>query len=94
MPFERSDEYMTNITIAALDKEVILDSLITIVQGKGKLKAYCSNTDTYVQFPNHLRRLNRKFIADVVKAEVKGSKMFYRAFKGSIRDSKNSDPIA
>lgn len=97
MAFERTDKYMADITMAALDQEVLLDAEIKIIWAKGKLKAYCSNTDTFVQFPKAIRTEGRGFIADVVKAEVKGSTVFYRAFKNSIRESikgKRSDPIA
>lgn len=97
MAFDRTDKYMADITMDALDREVLLDAEIKIIWAKGKLKAYCSNTDTFVQFPKAIRKDGRIFIADVVKAAQAGGAIFYRAYKGSIREGikgKRSDPIA
>lgn len=91
--FERTDEYIEKITLDALDREVILDAQIEIVRGTGKLKAYCKDTKTYVQFPTGLRRIGRRFVADVVKSSNGGS-IFYRAYKGSIRERVNGESIA
>ena len=94
--FERSDKYMANITMDALDRDVILDADIEIQYLRNKLKAYCVNTKTYVQFPRAIRKIGKKFVADVIKSATDGVP-FYRAYKGSIREkigSKISDPIA
>jgi len=84
--FERSEDYMAKLTMEALDNHVILDANIEIVKGPGKLKAYCKDTKTYVQFPTMLRRLGRRFAADVIKAERNGQRTFYRVIKESIRE--------
>lgn len=83
---ERNDDYMTKICMDALDNDVKLDSHIRIVHGKGKLKAYCEEKETYVQFPNHLRDYGKVYLADVVKATNKNCTIFYRVYKGSIRE--------
>ncbi|MCA1807817.1 MAG: hypothetical protein LC687_08240, partial [Actinobacteria bacterium] len=70
----------------ALDNDVRFDARIVVYKGS-KLKAYCEDTGTYVQFPTDLRRYRARFIADVVKAKRSGGKVFYRAYKGSIRDA-------
>jgi phage terminase small subunit len=85
--FTRSDDYMFKITMEALDKEVILDAIIEIRHGMGKLKAYCTNTKTYVQFPTALRKEGKRFCSDVIKSGGGGRAIFYRAFKTSIREN-------
>ena len=95
--FQRTDDYMTKITLLALDKHVMLDANIEIRYLGSKLKAYCKETDTYVQFPREIRKPGKKFIADVVKAQRGEDQIFYRAATGSIRDAAKgptSDPIA
>jgi len=78
---------MTKIFLDALDQDVKLDAKVIIEPGPGrKLKAYCPTTDTYLQFPTKLRYRNAKYIADVVKSARKGGAVFYRAYRGSIRD--------
>lgn len=91
--FERTDEYIQKITLDALDREVLLDAEITIIRGPGKLKALCKDTNTYVQFPTGLRKEGKRFVADVVKAS-NGGRIFYRAYKNSIRESKDGKVIA
>ena len=83
--FQRSDDYMAKITMDALDREVILDAVITFQYLGSKLKAFCEDTGTYVQFPRALRNPRNLFIADVIKAGGKGKRVFYHAYKGSIR---------
>lgn len=90
---ERSDDYMAKIMMDALDRSVILDAQINITHNGPKLKAYCVNTKTYVQFPRDLRREGATFYADVVKMS-NGGKIFFRAYKGSIRRSKAGEIIA
>lgn len=89
MAFQRSDEYMANITMDALDHEVYIDAVIECRWNGTKHKAWCINTKTNVQFPSKIRGSGKVFIADVVKASTPG-KVFYRAYKGSIREKKGS----
>lgn len=72
----------------ALDRDVRTDSVIEIVNRGNKLKAYCRETDTYLQFPRAIRVLGKKFIADIIKAQSEG-KTFYRAYRGSVREYDN-----
>lgn len=95
--FQRSDDYMAKITFEALDKEVYLDIVIKIVWDKGKYRAWCEETSTWLQFPNHLRDPDKQYYADIIKAQRGTDAVFYRAVKGSIRRKelgKNSDPVA
>ena len=98
MKFERSEEYMGKISLDALDREVYIDSKITCQYQNGysgKIKAYCHDTNTYLQFPSKIRTPGRKFVADVVKMQKKnGGTVFFRAYKGSIRETVNGDVIA
>ena len=89
MAFERSEEYMANIMIDALDKEVHLDATIECHWNGTKYKAWCPTTNTNVQFPSKIRGPGRVFVADVVKASTSG-RVFYRAYRGSIREKKGS----
>ncbi|MDD4389731.1 MAG: hypothetical protein PHW03_02890 [Eubacteriales bacterium] len=94
--FERSEEYMANITMDALDRDVIISAKVVIKEVNGKLKAYCEDTKTYLQFPRAIRRAGKRFEADVIKASTPG-KIFYRAYRGSICEVINGvvgDPIA
>lgn len=90
---ERSDEYMTKIVCDALDRQVLLDARIHITYLGSKLKAYCDDTKTFVQFPRDLRREGHTFVADVVKMS-NGGQIFYRAYRNSIRRSKDGQVIA
>lgn len=94
-PFERTDAYMAKIFLDALDRHVIEDARIEIVWSPQhhKLKAYCPKTDTWLQFPTKLRKEGRKFIADVVKAKKDTGNIFYRAYKGSIRDAQTGELV-
>ncbi len=94
MPFQRSDEYMGKIVMDALDKEVILDAKIEIARLSGKLKAYCVDTKTFVQFPRDLREPHETFVADVIKQGGDGRTVYYRAYKGSIRKTKTGPVVA
>lgn len=94
--FERSDDYMANITMDALDRDVVLSAKVIIQEVNGKLKAYCEDTKTYLQFPRDIRRKGKRFEADVIRAQTSG-KIFYRAYRGSICEVINGvvgDPIA
>ena len=89
-PFERSEDYQTQIFLDALDQHVVLDARV-IIQHQGrrgsKLKAYCPATKTYLQFPRALRQFSGQvYIADVIKSKKSTGTIFYRAYKKSIRN--------
>ena len=66
MKFNRDAEYTTKLVEKGLYKQVITDAKIEITsyQIKGKYKAYCKKTDTYIQFPRHLRVPGAIYVAD------------------------------
>lgn len=84
--FTRSEEYMSRIFLDALDRHVVTDATVTFQRRGGKLKAYCPETRTYLQFPRALRREGTTLKADVIKCANSSGSPFYRAYKGSIRD--------
>lgn len=90
--FVRTEEYETKLFEYALfnEQRVIKDAKIVIKSEytyKGKLKAYCLNTKTYLQFPRNLREhYGQQFVADVVEVIRNDDvRKYYRAMKGSIR---------
>lgn len=89
MKFIRTPEYQEKLFLCAFDEErkVYQDTKIRIMHDytKRKLRAFCPETDTWLQFPNDLRRTGSEYIADVVEMTQKGKSTFYRVFKGSIR---------
>lgn len=89
----RSDEYMGKMVLDSLDRQVLLDAKIQIRRVGPKLKAYCGDTNTYVQFPKDIRKEGYTFVADVIKMS-NGGKVFFRAYKNSIRHSKDGEVIA
>jgi len=91
---ERTKEYMAKIVADALDREVILDANIRITRQGKKLKAYCEQTGTYLQFPRALREAHMTFVADIVKSPRKDSVPYYRAYPNSIRYKKDGEVIA
>jgi hypothetical protein len=96
MKFERTDAYMAKLFEQALfdEKNVIKDATVTLIWGGNKLKAYCDESQTNLQFPRALRTdYGRQFTADVVEViRTDGVSKYYRAMKGSIRD-KGSDEV-
>jgi len=97
MKFERTQEYENKLFEQAMfdEKRVIKDAKIHIIGVSGKLKAYCENTDTYLQFPRDIRQLDNRYIADVV--EVKNESVeqkYYRVMKGSIRKEGSNEVVA
>ena len=94
--FVRTDEYQQKLFEQAMfdDKNVRKDVEIVITKVGGKLKAYCPETDTYLQFSRSLREYHgQRFLADVVEViNDSVSTKYYRAMKGSIRE-KNSDEV-
>lgn len=91
--FTRDDDYMAKICLEALDKQVLLDASVQITYDGGRYRAWCKETKTWLQFPNALRFPNTTYVADVVKAARGSGKVFFRAFPGSIRKTKSSDPV-
>ena len=99
MKFERTDEYMQKLFEQALfdEKNVHKDAKITIQYENGysgKLKAYCHDSDTYLQFPRKLRQYDgQQYLADVVEViREDGCQKYYRAMPKSIRNT-NSDEV-
>jgi len=88
--FERSEDYLTRIFLDALDRHVVIDAKVEMRRGTGsKLKAYCPIVKANLQFPSKLREYQgQKFTADVIKAKKGTGIVFYRAYRGSIRDEK------
>jgi len=98
--FVRSDTYEQKLFEQALmdEKRVIQDANIRIVYEngyRGKLKAFCEETETFLQFPTALREWDRRFIADVVEVMNDSvSQKYYRVVKGSIRLHGDDEIIA
>jgi len=92
--FTRTDAYMTKIFLDAFEKHVVQDAVAEVVSGSQHLKVWCEKTNSYLQFPSALRTFRgRRFICDVVKASNGGS-VFYRAYRGSIRDGATGELLA
>ena len=84
---ERSDDYMATIMMDAFERHVVIDANVEIQRDHtGKLKAYCPDTKTYLQFPKAIRKIGKRFKADVIKAKNESGRIFYRYYKGSIRE--------
>jgi hypothetical protein len=86
--FEHDD---AKLFLEALERPVRMDAKVTIVKGQGKLRAYCKEVNSNLQFPRALRVLGREFLADIKCSqdnEGKGptGQVFWRVIKGSIRD--------
>lgn len=87
--FERSEDLLGKMFIDALDREVHLDEKLQCIYDGRKLRVYSSKLSSYIQFPTALRRAGAVFIADVIKVGGGSRAPFYRAYRGSIRNSKN-----
>jgi hypothetical protein len=95
MQFERTAQYIQKLFEQAMfdDKKVIQDASVVIVYENGhsgKLKAYCEQTDTWLQFPTSLRRTysdaGKKYICDVIEViNPSVTQKYFRVMKGSIR---------
>ena len=94
--FVRSENYMTKIFLESFDRDVRMDKSIDIIWSSqhNKLKAYCPDTGTYLQFPTRLRFRGAKYIADIIKATKEGGTPFFRAFRGSIRNAETGEVVA
>ena len=92
--FERSEKLMEKMFLDAFDNHVIVDATVRIewsFSGVRKLKAYCPDTKTYLNFPTKLRRRHgQKFKADVIKVRKTSGTEYYRAYRGSIRDEQGT----
>ena len=89
----RSETYMARIVLEALDKEVYLDADVVMHKEGKKIKAYCPQTQTYLQFPREIRKKYKRLVADIVKSANASGTPFFRAFKGSIRENKDSEVL-
>ena len=96
MKFERTEEYEGKLFLKALDEaHVIRDARITIIYGKGyKLKAYCEDSKTFLQFPRGIREYGQQFVADVYEVIRNDDvKKYYRVMNGSIRKSGSDEVV-
>ena len=98
--FERTEEYQAKLFEQALfdEKQILTDARITIQPEHGwtgKLKAYCHDSDTFLQFPRALREEGKEYTADVIEViRDDGVRKYYRAMKGSIRRSGSDEVVA
>ena len=84
---------MARIVLEALDKEVYMDADVVMHKEGKKIKAYCPQTKTFLQFPRAIRQKHRRLVADIVKSANASGTPFFRAFKGSIRENKDSEVL-
>jgi len=88
MTFNRETEYLKKLFLNAIDeKRVFTDVRIDIIRDykKAKNRAWCSKVNSWVQFPNSLRKLNTTYFADIIEVPSKTRRTFYRVVKESIR---------
>jgi len=94
--FERTTEYEQKLFELALFNElhIIRDASILILEHGNKLKAYCEQTRTYLQFPRALRVRGKRFIADIVEVVNDNVKQkYYRAMRTSIRECGSDEVV-
>jgi hypothetical protein len=93
---KRTQEQEDKLFLEALDnKRVLKDATITIMGGTGKLKAYCQETDTFLQFPRHLRAFGLKYTADVIEVINESvTNKYFRVVKNTIRKYGSEKVIA
>ncbi len=84
---------MAKIFVDALDREVHMDQKLQCMYDSRKLRVWFANKGTYVQFPTALRQNGRQFIADVIKCGGTDRRVFYRAYRGSIRDARTGELV-
>jgi len=85
---KRSDKITGDLFIDALSKRVIMDAKIKIIydHNKNKLRAYCEQVDSFLNFPNDLRKEGKEYITDIVEVPATATKStYYRAKHGTIR---------
>jgi len=100
MKFERTEAYNQKLFEQALfdDKNIVKDAKIIIIPEhgySGKLKAYCEDTETFLQFPRHLRTHNgQRYIADVVEVVREDDvRKYYRVMNKSIRKPDSDEVV-
>lgn len=88
MKFERTSEYKQNLFMKAMcdEKKVHTDVAILIVRNKSKERAWCPKVNGFLNFPNKLRQLGAKYIADIVEVTPCDRATFYKVMNGSIRE--------
>ena len=89
----RSESYMAKIVCDALDREVFFDAEVIMQKHGKKIKAYCPQTKTFLQFPRAIRQKYKRLVADIVKSSNASGTTFYRAYKNSIRENKDSEVL-
>ena len=97
MKFVRTEEYEQKLLEQAFfdDKHVIKNANIHIEFAHGKLKAYCKESNTFLQFPRSLRNFaGERYTADVVEViRTDDVQKYYRVVKGSIRTPHSDEVI-
>jgi hypothetical protein len=97
MKFTRTEKSEQKLLEQAFldEKRVIRNAAIDIDYVGGKLKAYCRESGTYLQFPRALRdHENQRFIADVVEViRTDHVTKYYRVVKGSIREMGSDEVV-
>lgn len=83
--FIRTDEMIEKMVMDSFGGDVVQDLKIQILYANGRLKAYSPKLDCYLQFPRKLRIRGATFTCDACEAQ-NGSRRFYRAYKGTIRN--------
>ena len=98
MKFERTEKYQQKLFEQAFmdDKRVIQDANVII---NDKLKAYCRETETYLQFPRKLRNawtdIGKQYICDVIEViNPSVTQKYSRAVTGSIRLPDSDEVVA
>lgn len=94
--FVRDAAYEARLVGEAFGRIVHKDAEIEITSYRkgGKYKAFCSKTNTYIQFPRNLRQPGVRYIADLLEQSQEGKETFYTAVKGSIRLKGSNSVIA
>ena len=83
--FERTEEMEHKMVLDSFGGDVRMDVKVQIIYKGSKLKAYAVDLNSYLQFPRNLREPYAQYICDATESQSNG-KIFYRAYKGTIRD--------
>jgi len=90
--FERTKEMEHKMVMDSFGGNVEMDVEIEIQYSGSKLKAYSRKLRCFLQFPRKLREPRKKFICDATEAQNNG-RIFYRAYKGTIRDADTGEVV-
>jgi hypothetical protein len=90
--FERTPEMEQKMVMDSFGGNVEMDLKVRIEYAGNKLKAYSPKLGCYLQFPKKLRDVYRVFVCDATEAQNNG-RVFYRAYKGTIRDADTGEVV-